>query len=95
MLAGGTTDRNLRELIALAERKGWTQPDNKGIRIEGSTEWRRTVAIALLLKHTDTKVHGLKASDWQVVKTELEANLARHSIGILTLQPYLWVRRDA
>ncbi|HVJ52424.1 MAG TPA: MobA/MobL family protein [Aliidongia sp.] len=74
---GRPSDLAIRELVAAADRHGWTSPGGAEVRIWGSPEFRRGVALELLGRHPPVHVQGLSDADRAYVAAELARQAAQ------------------
>lgn len=84
---GRTTQTAVGELLALADRHGWTSPDGGGVVLSGDADFRRAVAIEMLDRRPPVRVIGLDDDDHQAIEAELAQRAKRrHQEALAALQ---------
>ncbi len=78
ILQGRTTQETVREMVAAAERRGWTGRGEKGVRAGGTKDFRRALSVELLARYPDLKLIGLSEADRRAV----EAELSRRTLSV-------------
>lgn len=77
LIVGVATDRAIRELMAAADRHGWSQPGGSGVRLFGSADFRRRAAVEFLDRASPPQITGLDEADQKAVANELRQRADR------------------
>lgn len=76
-LSGRPTATAIAEIVACADRNGWTT-EGGGVEVFGAAEVRRGVAVELLSRRPPVRVIGLNGEDREVLADEMRRRAEQH-----------------
>lgn len=77
LIIGVATECAIQELMAAADRHGWSQPGGSGVRLFGSADFRRRAAVEFLDRASPLQITGLDEADQKAVADELRRRADR------------------